>query len=163
MKCWIWICLEIMVVLGTGLWIYLFPESALAKGMVGFAFLCLIDETRISLRRNKMKKQEKYTPTKWYVHQDGDDLFVTRDLPLAGKIYEGSMDACSGFVDGFKKRLNTEIKACRTCQNPYCSRTLEERQQEEVQVHLQYGWECEDKEKWLSHSGGFEFIKKEKK
>ena len=47
MKCWIWICLEIMVVLGTGLWIYLFPESALAKGMVGFAFLCLIDETRI--------------------------------------------------------------------------------------------------------------------
>ena len=110
-----------------------------------------------------MKKTKKSTPTKWYVHKDGNDLFVTCDLPLVGKIYEGSMDACSGFVDGFKKRLNTEIIACRTCQNPYCSRTLEERQQKEVQVHWQYGWECSDKEKWLSHSGGFEFIKKEKK
>lgn len=70
---------------------------------------------------------------------------------------EGGVVSISGFAN------YTDIKReCKTCRNPYCSRTLEERQQREVQVHWQYGWECSDKEKWLSHSGGFEFIKKEK-
>ena len=49
---------------------------------------------------------------------------------------------------------------CKTCRNPYCSRTLEERQEREVQVHTQYGWECVDKEKWLPHNGGLSFVEK---
>lgn len=71
---------------------------------------------------------------------------------------EGGVISISGSVNIPDIKLE-----CKTCRNPYCSRTLEERQSREVQVHWQYGWECEDKEKWLSHSGGFEFIKKEKK
>ena len=43
----------------------------------------------------------------------------------------------------------TDIKReCKTCKNPYCSRTLEERQEQEVQHHFQYGFECTDKEKY---------------
>lgn len=99
----------------------------------------------------------------WYVIQDGKDFFVTCDCPREGKIYEGKMFQCQGFIDGYQKRLNTEMRVCYTCKNPYCSRTLKERQKKNVVVHTQYGWECEDYEKWLGSSGGFEFIKKEKK
>ena len=52
-------------------------------------------------------------------------------------------------------------RECKTCKNPYCSRTLEERQSKEVQVHFQYGWECEDKEKYLQNDGGYVLVKKE--
>ena len=56
----------------------------------------------------------------------------------------------------------TDIKLeCKTCKNPYCSRTLEERQNREVQVHTQYGWECCDKEKYLQNDGGYLLVKKE--
>ena len=56
----------------------------------------------------------------------------------------------------------TDIKReCKTCNNPYCSRTLEERHRIEVQVHTQYGWECEDKEKYLQNDGGYVLVKKE--
>ena len=51
--------------------------------------------------------------------------------------------------------------SCKTCKNPYCSRTLEERQKVEVQVHTQYGWECCDKEKYLQNDGGYVLVKKE--
>ena len=54
-----------------------------------------------------------------------------------------------------------EIKAeCKTCKNPYCSRTLEERRKQEVTHHFQYGWECSDKEKYLQNDGGFALVKK---
>lgn len=49
-------------------------------------------------------------------------------------------------------------RSCRNCKNPYCTRTMEERQNKEVQVHLQYGWECEDKEKYLEHNSGLQII-----
>lgn len=49
-------------------------------------------------------------------------------------------------------------RSCRNCKNPYCTRTMEERQNREVQVHLQYGWECEDKEKYLEHNSGLQII-----
>lgn len=56
----------------------------------------------------------------------------------------------------------TDIKReCKTCKNPYCSRTFEERQKVEVQVHTQYGWECCDKEKYLQNDGGYVLVKKE--
>lgn len=87
--------------------------------------------------------------------------FLTKQIHLTGKIYEGNHDECKGFIDGYKKRLKTELHICKTCQNPYCTRTLEERHQKEVQVHLQYGWECCDKEKWLGSNGGLSFMKKE--
>ena len=51
--------------------------------------------------------------------------------------------------------------SCKTCKNTYCSRTLEERQKVEVQVHIQYGWECCDKEKYLQNDGGYVLVKKE--
>ena len=55
---------------------------------------------------------------------------------------------------------NMEIdRKCKNCKNPYCTRTMEERQNSEVQVHLQYGWECEDKEKYLEHNAGLQIIK----
>ena len=121
--------------------------------------LCLVAFGLVIYLEDKMKKKSKEIT--WYVHQDEDDLFLTTELPFKGKIYEGTMDACRGFIDGYKKRLNTDLRICKTCQNPYCSRTLEERQNGEVQAHTQYGWECVDKEKWLGSNGGFAFIKKE--
>lgn len=49
-------------------------------------------------------------------------------------------------------------RSCRNCKNPYCTRTTEERQNKEVQVHFQYGWECSDKEKYLEHNSGLQII-----
>lgn len=55
-----------------------------------------------------------------------------------------------------------EIKfECKTCKNPYCSRTLEERQNKEVEHHFQYAWECTDKEKYVQSDGGYLLIEKE--
>ena len=55
--------------------------------------------------------------------------------------------------------MTSEIKrSCRNCKNPYCTRTMEERQKREVQVHFQYGWECSDKEKYLEHNSGLQLI-----
>ena len=70
---------------------------------------------------------------------------------------EGGVVSIGGSVD-----IPDNIKReCRTCKNPYCSRTLEERQKVEVQVHTQYGWECCDKEKYLQNDGGYVLVKKE--
>lgn len=49
---------------------------------------------------------------------------------------------------------------CKTCRNPYYSRTLAERQNQEVTHHFQYGWECSDKEKYLQSDGGIIPVRK---
>ena len=56
MKYWIWICLELLVMFGTGAWVYFFPEDFLTKGVVGFGLLWLVKECEEINRRNKMNK-----------------------------------------------------------------------------------------------------------
>ena len=53
MKYWFWICLELLMVFGTGVWIYFFPEDGLAKGFIGFGMLMLVEEYKEINRRNK--------------------------------------------------------------------------------------------------------------
>lgn len=56
----------------------------------------------------------------------------------------------------------TEIRReCKTCKNPYCSRTIEERQSKEVVHHFQYAWECTDHEKYVQHNGGYVLMTEE--
>lgn len=57
MKYWFWICLELLIMLGTGVWVYFFPEEALAKGVVGFGLLWLVEECKEINRRNKMSEE----------------------------------------------------------------------------------------------------------
>ena len=159
MKKWIYLILKCLVTVVTFVGIFIFPakdfETDLAKATLGLGVIMVLEV----FENKKPKPKERI----WYVIQDGEDFFTTCDCPREGKIYEGDMFRCQGFIDGYQKRLNTEMKVCHTCKNPYCSRTLEERQKKNVVVHTQYGWECEDYEKWLGSNGGFEFIKKEKK
>ena len=161
MKKWIYLIIKCLVAVTTFIAVLVFPakdlETDIAKAMVGFSTIILL-ELFEDLNKGDIKPRKDIT---WYVHQDGEDLFLTIDCPREGKIYEGDMFKCQGFIDGYQKRLNTEMRVCRTCKNPYCSRTLKERQKKNVVVHTQYGWECSDYEKWLDSSGGFEFIKKE--
>lgn len=159
---WIYFLVKffVVVIMFCALWFFPVEDFAddLTRALMGFGVLVFLE----CLENNTEIKTKKITPKTWYVVQDGEDFFVTCDCPREGKIYEGDMFKCQGFIDGYKKILNEEMRVCRTCKNPYCSRTLEERRKKNVVVHTQYGWECEDYEKWLSGNGGFAFIKKEK-
>ena len=139
MKWWHWLILELLIIFGVMAWVYFFPseiEDDFAKGMIGFAFLCIVEKTRIICRRNRMN----YT-----IEQNAGENRI-----------EGGVVSISGSID-----IPDDIKReCKTCKNPYCSRTMEERQKTEVQVHTQYGWECEDKEKYVQNDGGFVLTKK---
>ena len=142
MKWWYWLILELLIIFGVTAWIYFFPseiEGDLAKGMIGFVLFYAIEECKGTNRRNRMS--ENYT-----VEQNAGENQI-----------EGGVVSIGGSID-----IPDDIKReCKTCKNPYCSRTLEERQSKEVQVHFQYGWECEDKEKYLQNDGGYVLVKKE--
>ena len=129
----------------------------------------LINENdRLRMQLEKLLKEliDNGIIYEWYNNGDGyhwsyvkiESEVVTIEQNAGENRIEGGVVSISGSVN-----IPDIKRECKTCRNPYCSRTLEERQNIEVQAHWQYGWECEDKEKWLSHSGGFEFIKKEKK
>ena len=166
MKKWIYLILKCLVFVITFCALYFFPSKEmvddLAKATIGFAVIVFLEWWENNMK-DMVKPLKKKKDVIWHVEQNGEDLFLTTDCPREGKIYEGDMFRCSGFIDGYQKRLNTEMRVCFTYKNPYCSRTLKERQKKNVVVHTQYGWECSDYEKWLGSSGGFEFIKKEKK
>lgn len=84
MKYWIWICLDLLIMFGTGVWIYFFPEEALAKGVVGFGILWLVEECKEINRRNKMS--ENYT-----VEQNSGENQI-----------EGGVVSIGGSVDTFR-------------------------------------------------------------
>ena len=142
MKWWYWLILELLIIFGVTAWVYFFPgeiEDDLAKGLIGFVLIYAITECKDVNRRKTMS--ENYT-----IEQDAGDNRI-----------EGGVVGISGSID-----IPDDIKReCKTCKNPYCSRTLEERQKVEVQVHTQYGWECCDKEKYLQNDGGYVLVKKE--
>ena len=142
MKWWHWLILELLIIFGVITWIYFFPseiEGDFAKGMIGFALIYAIEECKDINRGNRMS--EYYT-----VEQNAGENRI-----------EGGVVGISGSID-----IPDDTKReCKTCKNPYCSRTLEERQKVEVQVHTQYGWECCDKEKYLQDDGGLVLVKKE--
>lgn len=142
MKWWYWLILELLIIFGVIAWIYFFPneiEDDFAKGMIGFVLIYAIENCKDVNRRSRMS--ENHT-----VEQNAGENQI-----------EGGVVGISGSVD-----IPDDIKReCKTCKNPYCSRTFEERQKMEVQVHIQYGWECEDKEKYLQNDGGLVLVKKE--
>ena len=142
MKWWYWLILELLIIFGVTAWVYFFPgeiEDDFAKGMIGFVLIYAITECKDINRRKTMS--ENYT-----VGQNAGENRI-----------EGGVVNNSGSID-----IPDDIKReCKTCKNPYCSRTLEERQKMEVQVHIQYGWECCDKEKYLQNDGGLVLVKKE--
>ena len=133
MKWWHWLILELMIIFGVIAWVYFFPsdfEYDFAKGVLGFGLVYCIEGMRNSMGKS-------YT----VVQNAGENQI------------EGGVVGISGSVTDIKRE-------CKTCKNPYCSRTLEERQKTEVQVHTQYGWECEDKEKYLQNDGGYVLVSK---
>ena len=138
MKWWYWLILELLIIFGVIAWIYFFPselEYDFAKGVLGFGLVYCIEGMR-----NRMGKS--YTT----VEQNAGDNRI-----------EGGVVSIGGSID-----IPDNIKReCKTCKNPYCSRTFEQRQKVEVQVHTQYGWECCDKEKYLQNDGGYVLVKKE--
>ena len=138
MKWWYWLILELLIIFGVMAWIYFFPEDAFAKGMIGFVLFYATEECKNENRRKIMSKN--YT-----VEQNAGENRI-----------EGGVVSISGSVN-----IPDIKRECKTCKNPYCSRTIEERQNREVQVHTQYGWECEDKEKYLQNDGGYVLVKKE--
>ncbi len=158
MKKWSYLILKCLATVVTFVAIFIFPakdfETDLAKATLGLGVIMILEV--FENKKPKPKPKERI----WYVRQDGEDFFLTCDCPREGKVYEGDMFRCQGFIDGYKKILNIEMRVCRTCKNPYCSRTLEERQKVEVQMHTQYGWECCDKEKYLQNDGGYVLVRK---
>ena len=140
MKWWYWLILELLIIFGVMAWIYFFPDEIeydFAKGMVGIVLLYAIEECKDINRRKVMS--ENYT-----IEQNTGENRI-----------EGGVVGISGSVN-----IPDIKRECKTCKNPYCSRTLEERQNREVQAHRQYAWECEDKEKYVQNDGGFVLTKK---
>ena len=138
MKWWYWLILELLIIFGVMAWIYFFSSEIaddFAKGMIGVALIYTIEECKEINKRSRMS--ENYT-----IEQNTGENQI-----------EGGVVSISGSID-----IPDDIKReCKTCKNPYCSRTIAERQAKEVQHHFQYGWECTDKEKYLQNDGNFGF------
>ena len=76
MKYWIWICLELLIMLCTGVLIYFFPEDALAKVALGCGLFWLVEECKEINRRNKMKKIKGYN----IVKEKTNELLVSIEI-----------------------------------------------------------------------------------
>ena len=80
MKWWYWLILELLIIFGVIAWIYFFPseiEYDFAKGMVGFALICAIENCKdIKQEEIKMKKIKGYN----IVKEKTNELLVSIEI-----------------------------------------------------------------------------------
>lgn len=55
MKWWLWLILELLILIGTGVVVYFYDCDILAAGIIGFAILCLVDKIRQIIPPEKVK------------------------------------------------------------------------------------------------------------
>ena len=106
----------------------------------------------IEIGNNEVIERDGYKVIPFYEEENSTIEQNAEENQIEDNVVSGN-----NFID-----IPDDVKReCKTCKNPYCSRSMEERQRTEVQVHTQYGWECCDKEKYLQNDGGLVLVKKE--